>query len=120
LAGRVTIRRAEEGWLSHAGVGGRGHHRAARADDPALQEIAAQLGPLTATSANRSGAPEAQSAAEVRAQLGDAVDAIVDGPIAQTRVIDRSRLRRSGTGARPAGRRCRTCGVAEALAVYLR
>jgi len=50
-------------------------------DDPALREIAAQLGPLTATSANRSGEPECRSAAEVRAQLGDAVDVIVDASI---------------------------------------
>lgn len=50
-------------------------------DDPAIREIAAQLGPLTATSANRSGAPEARSAAEVRGQLGDAVDFIVDAPL---------------------------------------
>ena len=50
-------------------------------DDPALREIAAQLGPLTATSANRSGEQECRSAAEVRAQLGDAVDAIVGAPV---------------------------------------
>ena len=50
-------------------------------DDPPLREIAAQLGPLTATSANRSGERECRSAAEVRAQLGNAVDAIVDAPV---------------------------------------
>lgn len=50
-------------------------------DDPALREIAAQLGPLTATSANRSGEPECRTAADVRAQLGDAVDVIVDAPV---------------------------------------
>ncbi len=49
-------------------------------DDPALREIAAQLGPLTATSANRSGQPECRTAAEVHAQLGDSVDFIVDAP----------------------------------------
>ena len=51
------------------------------ADHPALREIAAQLGPLTGTSANRSGQPECRTAAEVRAQLGGTVDAIVDAPV---------------------------------------
>jgi L-threonylcarbamoyladenylate synthase len=50
-------------------------------DDPALREIAAQLGPVTATSANRSGEPECRSAAAVRAQLADAADVIVDAPL---------------------------------------
>ena len=49
-------------------------------DHPALREIAAQLGPLTATSANRSGWPECRTAAEVRSQLGDSVDIVVDAP----------------------------------------
>jgi L-threonylcarbamoyladenylate synthase len=35
--------------------------------------------PVTATSANRSGKPPAVTAAEVRAQLGDSLDALVDG-----------------------------------------
>ncbi len=48
--------------------------------DPVLRELAAQLGPLTGTSANRSGQREARTAAEVRAQLGDDVDLIVDAP----------------------------------------
>jgi len=51
-------------------------------DDAALREIAAQLGPITATSANRSGAPETRTAAEVEAQLGGEVDVIVDAPVA--------------------------------------
>jgi L-threonylcarbamoyladenylate synthase len=49
--------------------------------DPVLREIAAQLGPLTGTSANLAGAPEAHSAAEARAQLGDAVDMVVDARV---------------------------------------
>jgi L-threonylcarbamoyladenylate synthase len=41
--------------------------------------IAQKLGhPLTATSANLSGAPECSTAAEVAAQIGDKIDAIVD------------------------------------------
>lgn len=50
--------------------------------DPVLREIAAQLGPITGTSANLSGQPECRTAADVRAQLGDAVDAVVDAPLA--------------------------------------
>ncbi len=51
-------------------------------DDVAIREIAAQLGPITATSANRSGAPETRSAAEVEAQLDGAADVVVDAPVA--------------------------------------
>jgi L-threonylcarbamoyladenylate synthase len=51
-------------------------------DDPFLIEAAAQLGPLTGTSANIAGREECHSAAEVRAQLGDAVDLIIDAPVA--------------------------------------
>lgn len=50
-------------------------------DDPVIREMAAQLGPLTGTSANVSGEREAHSAAEVRAQLGDDVDLVVDAPV---------------------------------------
>jgi len=48
--------------------------------DPALREIAAQLGPITGTSANLSGMAECHSAEEVARQLGQSVDAIVDAP----------------------------------------
>ena len=40
---------------------------------------AASGGPITATSANRSGEPPAQSLEDARAALGNAVDAYVDG-----------------------------------------
>jgi L-threonylcarbamoyladenylate synthase len=35
--------------------------------------------PITATSANRSGLPSAATAEEVRTQLGESIDALVDG-----------------------------------------
>jgi L-threonylcarbamoyladenylate synthase len=54
--------------------------------DPVLRELAAQLGPLTGTSANRHGQPETHTAAEARAQLGDHVDLIVDAPVSATGV----------------------------------
>jgi L-threonylcarbamoyladenylate synthase len=46
--------------------------------DALLREIAEQLGPLTGTSANIAGREECHTADEVRAQLGDAVDFVVD------------------------------------------
>ena len=42
--------------------------------------------PLTATSANRSGLPAAITAEEVAAQLGNSVDALIDGGVLSTRV----------------------------------
>jgi len=46
---------------------------------PGAQEIVQKLKrPLTATSANLSGAPECISAADVSSQLGDKIDAIID------------------------------------------
>jgi L-threonylcarbamoyladenylate synthase len=41
--------------------------------------------PVTATSANRSGMPSAVTAEEVRRQLGDSVDALVDGGVLPSR-----------------------------------
>ena len=47
---------------------------------PIARELSRRLGgPLTATSANLSGAPECSSAAEVLAQLEGKIDGIVDG-----------------------------------------
>ncbi len=60
------------------------------------RQIAAKTGkPLTATSANLSGAPECANASEVAAQLGDKIDAIIDlgntaGTIGST-IIDATR-----------------------------
>lgn len=51
-------------------------------DDAALREIAAQLGPLTGTSANIAGREECHTAAEVLAQLSGVVDLVVDAPVA--------------------------------------
>ena len=48
-------------------------------DHPSPRALAADVGPLPVTSANLSGAPAAATAAEIRAQLGDAVELILDG-----------------------------------------
>lgn len=51
-------------------------------DHPAPRALAAAVGPLPTTSANRSGQPEARDAGEIAAQLGDAIELIVDGGVA--------------------------------------
>jgi L-threonylcarbamoyladenylate synthase len=51
-------------------------------DDAFLREAAAQLGPLTGTSANIAGQAECRTAAEVAGQLGDSIDFIVEAPVA--------------------------------------
>ena len=49
-------------------------------DHPVPREIARRLGaPITGTSANRSGLPPATTAAEVREQIGDRVDYVLEG-----------------------------------------
>ncbi len=48
-------------------------------DHAAPRALAAAVGPLPTTSANVSGLPEAHDVAEILAQLGDAVDLILDG-----------------------------------------
>jgi L-threonylcarbamoyladenylate synthase len=48
-------------------------------DHGAPRALAAAVGPLPTTSANRSGEPEARDADELEAGLGDTVDLILDG-----------------------------------------
>ena len=48
-------------------------------DHPVPRALAAALGPLPTTSANRSGEPDAQDAAEIAARLGDAIALVIDG-----------------------------------------
>ena len=51
-------------------------------DHPAPRALAAAVGPLPTTSANISGIPEARDAAEILAQLGEAVAVVLDGGVA--------------------------------------
>jgi L-threonylcarbamoyladenylate synthase len=48
-------------------------------DHAAPRALAAAVGPLPTTSANRSGEPEARDAAEIERLLGDALELILDG-----------------------------------------
>jgi tRNA A37 threonylcarbamoyladenosine synthetase subunit TsaC/SUA5/YrdC len=48
-------------------------------DHPTPRALAAAVGPLPTTSANRSGRPEGRDAAEIVDQVGDAIDLVLDG-----------------------------------------
>jgi L-threonylcarbamoyladenylate synthase len=48
-------------------------------DHPSPRALAAVLGPLPTTSANRSGEADARDAAEIAARLGDALALVIDG-----------------------------------------
>jgi L-threonylcarbamoyladenylate synthase len=52
-------------------------------DHPSPRALARAVGPLPTTSANVSGLPEAADAAGIVAQLGDAVDLVLDGGAAR-------------------------------------
>jgi L-threonylcarbamoyladenylate synthase len=66
-------------------------------DHDCPRTLASSLGPLPVTSANLSGRPDARSADEVLAQLGDRIDLILDGGSARggipSSVVDCSRDR---------------------------
>lgn len=75
-----------------------------------LRVLLAQVGPRTATSANRSGAPPAATAEEVQAALGDELELLLDGGAtpggAPSSIVDATltppRLLRSGAFPVPA------------------
>jgi L-threonylcarbamoyladenylate synthase len=48
-------------------------------DHPVPRALARAVGPIPATSANRSGMPDSRSAADVLATLGDRLDVVIDG-----------------------------------------
>jgi L-threonylcarbamoyladenylate synthase len=78
--GALTIVLPAAGWLPGEVVRDTGQVGVRMPDHPqALAIIAAAGGALATTSANRSGEPEAATAAEVRTTLGEAVDLIIDG-----------------------------------------
>ena len=87
-------------------------------DHDAPRALAAALGPLPTTSANRSGEPEARDADEIERLLGDAIDLVLDGGPARggpaSTVVDVTgavpRILRSGAIATDAIERCLTSG----------
>jgi tRNA threonylcarbamoyl adenosine modification protein (Sua5/YciO/YrdC/YwlC family) len=48
-------------------------------DHPTPRALAAAVGPIPTTSANRSGRPEGRDAADILDQIGDAIDLVLDG-----------------------------------------
>jgi L-threonylcarbamoyladenylate synthase len=82
-----------------------------------LLKLLGSVGPLTGTSANRSGDPPGQSAQTVAATLGDEIDLIVDGgttpgglPSTLVSVIEPARVLREG----PITREAITAALADA------
>ena len=76
-------------------------------NDPRVCELMTHTGPLTGTSANRSGQPPAQSAEDVMHQLGSMVDVIVDGgpapggqPSTVLQILPELRILRQGATSR--------------------
>jgi L-threonylcarbamoyladenylate synthase len=78
----VVIAQREGTTLPDAMTGGAATIGLRVPDHPAPRALAAAVGPLPTTSANRSGLPEARDAGEIAAQLGDAIELIVDGGVA--------------------------------------
>jgi L-threonylcarbamoyladenylate synthase len=77
--GLLTLVLQARATLSPILTGGQGTIGVRQPNDPRVCELLKHTGPLTGTSANRTGQPPAQSAAEVIQQLESAVDLIVDG-----------------------------------------
>ena len=77
--GLLTLVLQARSTLSPILTGGQGTIGVRQPNDPRVCELMKHTGPLTGTSANRTGQPPAQSAADVMQQLGSAVDLIVDG-----------------------------------------
>ena len=80
--GPVTILFSASAAVSQTLTAGSGKIGIRLTSHPIARELSRKLGgPLTATSANLSGAPECSTAAEVLAQLEGKLDGIVDGGI---------------------------------------
>ena len=77
--GLLTLVLQARSTLSPILTGGQGTIGVRLPNEPRVCALLKHTGPLTGTSANRTGQPPAQSAADVMQQLGSAVDLIVDG-----------------------------------------
>ncbi|HNP31572.1 MAG TPA: L-threonylcarbamoyladenylate synthase [Nitrospirales bacterium] len=101
--GLLTLVLQARSTLSPILTGGQGTIGVRQPNDPRVCELMRHTGPLTGTSANRSGQPPAQSAGEVMEQLGSVVDLIVDGgpapggqPSTVLQVLPEARILREG------------------------
>ena len=77
--GPLTLVLRAEAHLPHALTAGTGTVGVRLSVHPILMRLLQHVGPLTGTSANRTGRPPVCSAAQVEADLGRDVDAILDG-----------------------------------------
>jgi L-threonylcarbamoyladenylate synthase len=77
--GLLTLVLQAQSTLSPILTGGQGTIGVRQPNDSRVCELLKHTGPLTGTSANRTGQPPAQSGEDVMKQLGSAVDLIVDG-----------------------------------------
>jgi len=77
--GLLTLVLQARSTLSPILTGGQGTIGVRQPNDPRVCELMKHTGPLTGTSANRTGQSPAQSAEDVTQQLGSVVDLIVDG-----------------------------------------
>ena len=77
--GLLTLVLKSKPEMSSAVKGESGHIGIRQPNDPRVCQLLNQIGPLTGTSANRSGQDPAQSAEEVSQQVGSQVDLILDG-----------------------------------------
>ncbi|HBP90600.1 MAG TPA: threonylcarbamoyl-AMP synthase, partial [Nitrospiraceae bacterium] len=77
--GLLTLIFQARSTLSPILTGGQGTIGIRQPNDPRVCELMTHIGPLTGTSANRSGQPPAESVGDVMEQLGAVVDVIVDG-----------------------------------------
>ena len=77
--GLLTLILKARSTLSPILTAGQGTVGIRQPNDPRVCELMTHIGPLTGTSANRSGQPPAQSAEDVMEQLGSMVDWVLDG-----------------------------------------
>lgn len=77
--GLLTLVLQARSTLSPILTGGQGTIGVRQPNDPRVCELLKHTGPLTGTSANRSGQPPAQCTEDVIQQLGAVIDLIVDG-----------------------------------------
>lgn len=77
--GLLTLVVPARATLSPILTGGQGTIGVRQPNDPRVCQLLKHTGPLTGTSANRSGDPPARSAEEVNRRLGSELDLILDG-----------------------------------------